>query len=106
VSLQEKTVNCFDCKASFTVGIEEQEALQAKGYLNTPKRCPACRLARKNRQLSAGNYRSTQPGFHTERKLYPAVCAQCSKSTQVPFEPKEGRPVYCRDCYNTSKISR
>jgi CxxC-x17-CxxC domain-containing protein len=24
----------------------------------------------------------------------------------VPFEPREGRPVYCRDCYSTVKVSR
>ena len=106
MSLQEKTATCFDCKAEFTISVEEQEALQAKGYANTPKRCPACRQARKTRQLSSGNFRNTQPGFRTERKMFPATCAQCGKSTQVPFEPREGRPVYCRDCYNSAKITR
>jgi CxxC-x17-CxxC domain-containing protein len=106
VALQEKSIVCFDCGASFTFSVEEQEAFQAKGYTNSPKRCPACRQTRKERQLKSGNYRSIQPGFHSERKLYPATCAQCGKSTQVPFEPKEGRPVYCRDCYNTAKVSR
>jgi CxxC-x17-CxxC domain-containing protein len=33
--------------------------------------------------------------------MYPATCAACGKETQVPFEPKEDRPVYCRDCYMT-----
>jgi CxxC-x17-CxxC domain-containing protein len=23
----------------------------------------------------------------------------------VPFEPREGRPVYCSDCYNKMKSS-
>lgn len=31
--------------------------------------------------------------------MYPATCAACGKETEVPFEPKEDRPVYCRDCY-------
>jgi CxxC-x17-CxxC domain-containing protein len=106
VALQEKSIVCFDCGTSFTFSVEEQEAFQAKGYSNSPKRCPACRQSRKERQLKSGNYRNIQPGFRSERKLYPATCAQCGKSTQVPFEPKEGRPVYCRDCYNTAKVSR
>ncbi len=29
---------------------------------------------------------------------YKADCSNCQKSTMVPFEPKEGRPVYCKDC--------
>jgi CxxC-x17-CxxC domain-containing protein len=106
MSLQEKSIDCFDCGAAFTFSVEEQEAFQAKGYANSPKRCPSCRQARKTRQLNSGNYKNIQPGFHTERKMFPATCAQCGKSTQVPFEPKEGRPVYCRDCYNTAKVSR
>ena len=106
MALQEKSIVCFDCGASFTFSVEEQEAFQAKGYTNSPKRCPACRQTRKERQLKSGNYKNIQPGFRSERKLYPATCAQCGKATQVPFEPKEGRPVFCRDCYNTAKVSR
>jgi CxxC-x17-CxxC domain-containing protein len=106
MSLQEKTASCFDCKGEYTVSIEEQESLLAKGYKNTPKRCPACRQARKARQASSGNFKSAQPDFRTERKMFPATCAQCGKSTQVPFEPREGRPVYCRECYNSAKVSR
>ena len=29
---------------------------------------------------------------------YKADCSNCGKSTMVPFEPKEGRPVYCKEC--------
>ncbi|MGM9580307.1 MAG: CxxC-x17-CxxC domain-containing protein, partial [Anaerovibrio sp.] len=31
------------------------------------------------------------------------VCAQCGKETEVPFEPKNDRPVYCRDCFQARK---
>ncbi|MDE1829502.1 MAG: DNA-directed RNA polymerase [Thaumarchaeota archaeon] len=34
----------------------------------------------------------------SDRQMYPATCSDCKKETQVPFQPKEGRPVYCRDC--------
>jgi CxxC-x17-CxxC domain-containing protein len=106
MELQEKTMTCFDCDAVFVFSVEEQADFQAKGYTNTPKRCPVCRETRKARQLSSGNFRSIQPGFRSERKLFPATCAHCNKVTQVPFEPREGRPVYCRDCYNTIKTTR
>jgi CxxC-x17-CxxC domain-containing protein len=31
--------------------------------------------------------------------MYSAVCADCGKECQVPFEPSQGRPVYCQECY-------
>jgi CxxC-x17-CxxC domain-containing protein len=35
--------------------------------------------------------------------MYPATCAQCGQATELPFEPRNGRPVYCRDCYGKVK---
>ena len=30
-------------------------------------------------------------------------CSDCkAEITKLPFEPKEGRPVYCLDCYRKS----
>jgi CxxC-x17-CxxC domain-containing protein len=29
---------------------------------------------------------------------YKADCSNCKKTTMVPFEPQEGRPIYCKDC--------
>ncbi|MDA3836990.1 MAG: hypothetical protein PF542_05180 [Nanoarchaeota archaeon] len=31
--------------------------------------------------------------------MYQAVCAICGCSCKVPFEPREGKDVFCRDCY-------
>ena len=33
--------------------------------------------------------------------MYDAVCAECGKTTKVPFQPTGSRPVYCSDCYHT-----
>ncbi|MBW2991693.1 DNA-directed RNA polymerase [Candidatus Woesearchaeota archaeon] len=37
------------------------------------------------------------------REMHKARCADCGKECEVPFVPKEGRPVYCRDCYPKHK---
>lgn len=29
---------------------------------------------------------------------YKVECTNCKKQTTVPFEPKEGKPVYCKEC--------
>ncbi|RLG72839.1 MAG: DNA-directed RNA polymerase [Methanobacteriota archaeon] len=34
-----------------------------------------------------------------ERTVTKVVCSDCGKETTVPFKPTEGRPVYCRECY-------
>jgi CxxC-x17-CxxC domain-containing protein len=40
------------------------------------------------------------------RTLYDAVCSQCGKTAQVPFQPTADRPVYCQDCYRAKKPKR
>jgi CxxC-x17-CxxC domain-containing protein len=106
MSLQDINNSCFDCGVTFTFSVEEQEAYLAKGYSNAPKRCPACREVRKSRQISESNSQNRQSGFRSERRLFPTVCTQCGKNTQVPFEPIAGRSVFCRECYSTIKVNR
>ena len=102
MSFEEKTLECSDCGATFTFSAEEQEFFASKGYTNEPKRCPACRQARKAERYGSGSYGSYRP----QRQMFPAVCAQCGKETEVPFEPREGRPVYCSECYNKTRMNR
>lgn len=96
----EKNLECVDCGASFTFTAEEQEFFAGKGFTNDPKRCPRCRQARK--QQRRGSYGSWDSDG--QRQMHDAVCASCGQETQVPFEPREGRPVYCSDCY--AKVRR
>jgi len=32
-----------------------------------------------------------------------AKCGDCGNDCQVPFKPKEDRPVYCRECFQNHK---
>ena len=34
-----------------------------------------------------------------DKEMHKVTCSDCGNEAEVPFEPKEGRPVYCRDCY-------
>ncbi len=47
-----------------------------------------------------GGYNSGAP-----RQLYPAVCSECGRETEVPFNPTPGKPVYCRECFQNRKAS-
>jgi CxxC-x17-CxxC domain-containing protein len=95
---QDKTIQCADCGADFTFSASEQEFFASKGFTNEPKRCPTCRQSRK--QSRGGSSGGNAGGV---RQMFPAVCAACGKETQVPFEPRNGRPVYCSDCFAKSK---
>jgi CxxC-x17-CxxC domain-containing protein len=37
------------------------------------------------------------------REMHKAKCADCGEECEVPFEPKEGRDVFCRDCFGKRK---
>ncbi len=99
MSFTDKSIVCSDCGATFTFSVEEQEFFQSKGYTNEPKRCPTCRQARKAERFgnSGGGYGGAR------RQMFATVCAECGKDTEVPFEPRGDKPVYCSDCYRKNK---
>ena len=43
-------------------------------------------------------------GFN--REMHKATCADCGQETEVPFKPTEGRPVYCRACFQKHRVPR
>ena len=97
MAFQEKSLQCADCGKTFPFTVEEQEFFASKGYTNEPKRCPDCRQTRR-----AERYGNSGSG-HGPRQMFPAVCAQCGQETQVPFQPRGDKPVYCRDCFVKSR---
>ncbi len=105
-----QNITCVECSKQFEFTESEQEFYQSKGF-STPGRCPDCRAARKAAR-NGGSYSgsssyggSSTYGGSGERQMYPAVCAQCGKDTQVPFSPRGDKPVYCSDCYRAQQGS-
>jgi CxxC-x17-CxxC domain-containing protein len=93
-------LTCSDCGQEFTFTSEDQAFFQERGY-STPKRCKACRLAKKNEQNSGGG-----GGYQrSESQGTVVTCSGCGKQTTVPFQPRGDRPVYCQECYNARKGS-
>lgn len=92
-------LTCSDCGQEFTFSSEDQAFFQERGY-STPKRCKACRQAKKNEQGGGGgSYR------RNESQGTVVTCSGCGKQTTVPFEPRGDRPVYCQDCFSARKRS-
>ena len=36
-------------------------------------------------------------------EMFDATCGDCGEECQIPFKPRDGRPVYCRDCFKDHK---
>jgi CxxC-x17-CxxC domain-containing protein len=87
----DKVLKCVECGGEFVFTAGEQMFFADKGFKNEPKRCKACKAAR-----VAGSDPGSTAIQRVETKT---VCSQCGKETTVPFKPTQGRPVYCRECF-------
>jgi len=110
----DETLSCTDCGNEFIFSAGEQEFFAAKGFQNKPNRCPDCRSARRNQRATAGvggggGYGAgprAGGGPGRQREMFSATCSQCGNVAQVPFQPRTDRPVYCSDCFQSSRPAR
>jgi CxxC-x17-CxxC domain-containing protein len=126
MQFEDKSISCVDCAQEFVHSAADQARYAERGLAHEPKRCPACRAKRRNRQEAssgssggqgrsagggnvaagrgrAGRFFSATESPRGRKEFFPATCAACGKETTVPFRPVEGRPVYCRDCFQSQK---
>jgi CxxC-x17-CxxC domain-containing protein len=92
---RDRVLKCMDCGAEFVFTAGEQLFFADKGFKNEPKRCKACKV--KRGQVMSGQ------SYH--RAETTTTCTQCGKETTVPFKPTQGRPVYCRECFQQRRTS-
>ena len=63
-------------------------------------------IQRLNRSDSMG-YRERRGGYDRgPREMTKITCSECGKEDEVPFKPTEGRPVYCRECFQKRRPPR
>jgi CxxC-x17-CxxC domain-containing protein len=96
----DRSIACVDCGEQFIWTAGEQVFFHDKGLKNEPKRCKPCKQA-KNERLAAIS--AAQSAGLRQRIEVTVTCAQCHEQTTVPFYPSQGRPVYCRACFQTSR---
>ncbi len=110
---QDKTITCIDCGADFTFTSDEQEFYASHQLGHEPKRCKPCREKRKSMPRGGGPG-MRRPGGGSMgpagdggaggprrelRARFKIICDACGKEDEVPFQPREGREVYCRTCF-------
>ena len=92
---RDKSLKCADCGSEFVFTAGEQIFYADKGFKNEPKRCKPCK-SKRNQSLSGQGY---------QRVETTTTCSQCGKETTVPFKPTQGRPVFCRECFQQRRTS-
>ena len=80
---------CVQCKGIFTYS-EKEQSINYERNLAPPQRCPKCR----SKKAVTGEDAPSR---------FEIVCDHCGKHDQVPFQPKPGRSVLCKECYNSSR---
>ena len=113
--MSDRTLTCRDCGQEFVFTAGERAFYEERGY-SQPQRCASCRAERKAQRTASGydsgsSYGSGSRSSYSSggyasggyssgsRQMYPAVCSACGKETEVPFQPRTDKPVYCRDCF-------
>jgi CxxC-x17-CxxC domain-containing protein len=89
----DRVLKCSECSAEFIFTAGEQMFFADKGFKNEPKRCKGCKA---RRMEGAGPGANGGLQMRSETKT---SCSQCGKDTTVPFRPTQGRPVFCRECF-------
>ncbi|MDH4122682.1 MAG: hypothetical protein OEV21_01145 [Thermoplasmata archaeon] len=44
--------------------------------------------------------------YDSPREMHKITCSDCGAEAEVPFKPADGRPVYCRQCYEKHRPPR
>ena len=95
MEFQDRILNCVDCATEFVWTAGEQQFFADKNFKNEPKRCKACKATRASRPAGSGM---------RERVETATSCSACGKETTVPFKPTQGRPVFCKECFQQRKF--
>ena len=107
--MADQVVTCADCGQDF-VFTESEQAFYADRGFSTPRRCGACRAAKKAARAESGGTSSyggssygsgsSYGGSRGPREMFTATCSSCGNVASVPFRPSGAKPVYCSDCFS------
>lgn len=93
----DKHLECIECRVEFLWTAGEQAFYAEKNLGNPPKRCRECKKAKTYRMEAIISAKAAGKKFIV---AMPVRCEDCGKQTTVPFYPSQGRPVYCRPCFD------
>ncbi len=98
----DRMLRCSDCGNDFVFTAGEQLFFVDRQFKNDPKRCKLCKAKRAGlgRSVEGSATLATLPLSRTETRT---ECCACGTETTVPFKPTQGRPVFCRSCFQLKR---
>ncbi len=87
--MPEVEITCIQCKEVFIFSEKEQQVFYQRNMMS-PQRCSKCRPKKASKRQDA-------------QKRFEMVCDHCGRHDTVPFKPKVGRSVLCKDCFSASR---
>src|ERR1700682_3440638 len=98
----DRLLTCADCGGEFISTAGEQLFFFDKQFKNDPKSCKPCKSKRAGAGAGAraGGGPAAAGLSRTETRT---CCSECGVETTVPFKPTQGRPVLCRQCFQTKQ---
>jgi CxxC-x17-CxxC domain-containing protein len=96
----DRLLTCADYGGEFIFTAGEQLFFFDKQFKNDPKRCKPCKSKRSAVASRPGSGPAAAGLSRTETRT---ECSECGIQTTVPFKPTQGRPVLCRQCFQTKQ---
>ena len=99
----DRILKCSDCGNDFVFTAGEQLFFFDRQFKNDPKRCKLCKAKRAGlgRTAEGAAAVAALPLSRTETRTQ---CSECGIETTVPFKPTQGRPVFCRSCFQMKRV--
>ena len=99
----DRILRCSDCGSDFIFTAGEQLFFFDRQFKNDPKRCKLCKAKRAGlgRTAEGAAAVAALPLSRTETRTQ---CSECGVETTVPFKPTQGRPVFCRSCFQMKRV--
>lgn len=82
-------ISCVQCREIFLFTEKEQETFYQRNMM-PPQRCAKCRSKKATQNTNSAS-------------KFEIICDNCGKHDQVPFQPKVGRSVLCRECHQAKQ---
>ena len=103
MEFNDRVLKCSDCSSDFIFTAGEQLFFFDRQFKNDPKRCKLCKAKRAGlgRAADGAVAAAALPLSRTETRT---ECSACGVETTVPFKPTQGRPVFCRSCFQLKRV--
>ena len=95
MEFQDKHLTCIDCGTEFIWTAGEQTSSLTR----------TSRTSRSAARRARPSVPVARPGAGMRERVETATnCSACGKETTVPFRPTQGRPVFCKECFQQRKF--